>query len=109
MVGLPKAKQLFLLGKFTSAEEALKIGLLSEIADDPKLRTLELAHTLAGMPAIAGAQLKLSLERAVFPNMENVLADKVNVAGYCFAQSDAVQAFTDFAARKPNGPKISAV
>ncbi|GAM40972.1 coenzyme A synthetase [Talaromyces pinophilus] len=100
MVGLLKAKQLLMLGNFTGAEEALRIGLITEIAEDPKQRALELALELATRPGIAAMNSKTSLERAVFPNMETVLQDEVNVASYCFAQSAAADAFSNFASRK---------
>jgi enoyl-CoA hydratase/carnithine racemase len=100
MVGLLRAKELFLCGRFVAAEESLKIGLLSEIVENPKERALELAKELAKLPRISASTSKSSLERAVFPNLEAVLADEVNVANYCFAQSDADKAFSDFAARK---------
>ncbi|RDW58877.1 hypothetical protein BP6252_13353 [Coleophoma cylindrospora] len=100
MVGLLRAKELFLCGRFVDAEESLKIGLLSEMVENPKERALELAQQLAKLPRISASSSKSSLERAVFPNLESVLADEVNVANYCFAQSDAEKAFTDFAARK---------
>ena len=100
MVGLLRAKELFLCGRFVGAEESLKIGLLSEIVENPKERALELAKELAKLPRISASTSKSSLERAVFPNLKAVLADEVNVANYCFAHSDADKAFSDFAARK---------
>ncbi|QKX53897.1 uncharacterized protein TRUGW13939_00977 [Talaromyces rugulosus] len=105
MVGLLKAKQLLMLGNFTGAEEALRIGLLTEIAQDPKQRALELALELAMLPGIAATNSKTSVERAVFSNMENVLHDEVNVASYCFAQSEAADAFSKFASRKATSTK----
>ncbi|KPI40600.1 putative crotonobetaine/carnitine-CoA ligase [Cyphellophora attinorum] len=101
MVGLLKAKELLLTGRWINAQEALKIGLLSELVDDPKHRAYELALELAKLPSISLSASKSSLERTVFPNMETCLHDEVNVANYCFAQSDAAKAFSDFAARKP--------
>jgi enoyl-CoA hydratase/carnithine racemase len=53
MVGLLRAKELFLCGRFVGAEESLKIGLLSEIVEDPKERALELAKELAKLPKIS--------------------------------------------------------
>lgn len=100
MVGLLRAKELLLCGRFVDAEESLRIGMLSEIAEDPKKRALELAHELAKLPKISASTSKSSLERAVFPNLESVLADEVNVANYCFAQGDADKAFSNFADRK---------
>ena len=107
MIGLLKAKQLRMLGNFTGAEEALRIGLITEIAEDPKQRALELAMELAARPGIAVINSKTSLERAVFPNMENVLHDEVNVASYCFAQSAAADAFSNFASRKAPSTKTA--
>jgi crotonobetaine/carnitine-CoA ligase len=100
MVGLLKAKELLITGRWVEAEEALRIGMLSEIAEDPKARALELAVQLAALPNIAMTASKTSLERVVFPNMEACLHDEVNVASYCFAQSAAAEAFANFAQRK---------
>lgn len=102
MVGLLKAKELLLTGRYVDAKEALKLGLLSEIHEDPKSRALELALELAKLPAISLSSSKTSLERSLFPQLETCLHDEVNVASYCFAQSDAAKAFSDFASRKPS-------
>lgn len=111
MVGLLRAKELLLRGRFIDAEEALRIGLLSELVEDPKARAVELAFELEKLPAVAAMSSKSSLERATFPNMEQTLADEINVASHCFAQSDAAKAFENFIARSaerangaPNSP-----
>ncbi|KAF2712776.1 putative coenzyme A synthetase [Pleomassaria siparia CBS 279.74] len=106
LVGLLKAKELLITGRWVDAGEALKFGMLSEVAEDPKRRAEELAVELAGLPAIAMASSKMQLERAVFTNMEACLQDEVNVASYCFAQSDADQAFANFATRKSPSHEI---
>lgn len=100
LVGLLKAKELLLTGRWVDAQEALELGMLTEINEDPKARALELALELEKLPAISLASSKASLERSVFTNMEACLQDEINVAGYCFAQSDAAKAFSSFAARK---------
>ena len=100
MVGLLRAKELFLTGRWVEAEESLRIGLLTELVEDPKARALELAYELAKMPAVSASTSKTSVERAVFPNMEVVLADEINVASYCFSLGDVAKAFSDFANRK---------
>lgn len=103
LVGLLKAKELLLTGKWVGAEEALKVGLLNEICEDPKQRALELAEELAAMPGVSLSSSKCSLERSAFPNLEACMQDEINVASYCFAQGDASKAFSDFAARKNPG------
>lgn len=100
IVGLFQAKRLLLRGQFIDADEAARLGLLTELVEDPKARALELAYELAGLPAVSLSSSKTSLERAVFGNMEGNLQDEVNVASYCFAQGDAEKAFSDFAVRK---------
>jgi len=49
--------------------DAEKIGLLTEIADDPGKRAMELAFYMGEMPAVSASTSKPSLERAVFPNL----------------------------------------
>lgn len=99
MVGLLKAKELLMTGRWVGADEALWLGLLSEIADDPKKRLLELAGELARLPAVSLSVSKESIERC-FEDMEACLRDEVNAASYCFAQSEAEQALSNFRARK---------
>lgn len=100
MVGLLKAKELLIRGRTIGAEEASAHGLLSEIADNPKARAEQLAVELSELPRTAAASLKMSIERAVFPNMEVALHEEVNAASYCFARIEAANAFRDFARRK---------
>ncbi|KAF5715054.1 long-chain-fatty-acid ligase [Fusarium mundagurra] len=88
------------------ADEALKLGLLKEISNDPKVRALELARQLAELPSVSLASSKTSLERTLFDNMESCLKDEVNVASHCFAQSDAALGYAHFAARKATTPRL---
>ena len=59
-----------------------------------------MAIELARLPRIATFSSKTPVERAAFPNIENVLHDEANAANYCFAQSDAAEAFANFGSRK---------
>jgi crotonobetaine/carnitine-CoA ligase len=106
MVGLLKAKELFLTGRWVGAEESLRIGLLTELVENPKARALELAFELAKLPTVSASTSKTSVERAAFPNMEAVLADEINVASYCFSMADANKAFSDFAKRKASSSPV---
>ncbi|KAJ5503283.1 hypothetical protein N7463_006157 [Penicillium fimorum] len=106
MVGMLKAKELLIRGRTIGAQEALGIGLLTEIAEDPKGRAEELALEIAQLPKAASSSLKTSLERGVFPNLESTLHDEVNTASYCFARMEAANAFENFAHRKQTQPKI---
>jgi enoyl-CoA hydratase/carnithine racemase len=53
LVGWEQAARFYFLGEDFAAEEALRIGLVSEVAEDPdatRRRAGELASTVAGMP-----------------------------------------------------------
>jgi enoyl-CoA hydratase len=50
IVGLGRALDLILTGRLVSAEEAVAIGLATEVADDPMARALQLAEQIAGFP-----------------------------------------------------------
>lgn len=100
MIGLLRAKELLITGRWVDSEEALRWGMLNEVCEDPKKRAVELALQLAGLPAAALAESKMSVERGVLPDMERCLQDEVGVASYCFAQNEADEAFEKFRARK---------
>jgi enoyl-CoA hydratase len=50
IVGLGRALDMILTGRIVDAEEAVAIGLATEIAEDPVARALELAEQLASFP-----------------------------------------------------------
>jgi enoyl-CoA hydratase len=50
LVGLGRGLDLILTGRIVSAEEALAWGMVTDIAEDPLARALELSETLAGFP-----------------------------------------------------------
>ncbi|KIW99051.1 uncharacterized protein Z519_00714 [Cladophialophora bantiana CBS 173.52] len=109
MVGLLKAKELLLRGLPLDAQEALRLGLLTELVEDPKERAIQLALELEKLPAKASSCSKTGLEKAVFPNMEEVLRDEVQAANFCFAQPDAQQAFRNFRERRLSDPEEMAL
>ena len=50
VVGLGRALDLILTGRLVAADEALAMGLVTEVADEPVARALELAELLASYP-----------------------------------------------------------
>jgi 2-(1,2-epoxy-1,2-dihydrophenyl)acetyl-CoA isomerase len=64
-VGLPKAKELVLMGEQFGAEEALRLGLINRLAEpgEDVASATELARTLGGRPREALARAKLALNQ----------------------------------------------
>jgi enoyl-CoA hydratase len=73
VVGLGRALDLILTGRVLAADEALAMGLITEVAVDPMARALELAELLAAYPQSA------------------MLSDRASVYdGYGLAREDAL-------------------
>tara|TARA_R110000824_G_scaffold37553_3_gene115470 strand:+ start:2900 stop:3697 length:798 start_codon:yes stop_codon:yes gene_type:complete len=72
IVGLGRAMDMCLRGKQVRAEEALQIGLVSEVVprDDLAARGLELAQELAASAPLGYATVKQSIQRALESSME---------------------------------------
>ncbi|MCJ1334727.1 hypothetical protein MMC10_011440 [Thelotrema lepadinum] len=82
-IGVMRAKEMLLMGRRMGAEEGLRVGLLTEVANDPKARALELALQLEKKPELALKSAKIGVEKAVFARQEEILSDEVIVASLC--------------------------
>ena len=71
VVGMGRALDLILTGREVAAEEALAMGLVTEVAADPVARALELAERLAAFPQ----ETMLSDRRAALDGFGLPLAD----------------------------------
>tara|TARA_R110001599_G_scaffold239960_2_gene439538 strand:- start:2144 stop:2938 length:795 start_codon:yes stop_codon:yes gene_type:complete len=72
LVGLGRAMEMCLRAKQVRAEEALQIGLVSEVVakDDLAARGLELARELAASAPLGYATVKQSIQRAIESSMD---------------------------------------
>lgn len=89
LVGLMRAKELLLTGRWVDADEALRIGLCTEVAADPRRRALELATQLAGYPPRSVATVRRALELLALPGQELALHSEVDAALFCFDAPEA--------------------
>ena len=94
--GLGVAKDLILTGRTIGAEEALRIGLVSEIADPVLDRALETARTLAGKSPVALRTAKRLLNLS-----PGALEREAEEFGDLFASEDAKEGLAAFAEKRP--------
>jgi 2-(1,2-epoxy-1,2-dihydrophenyl)acetyl-CoA isomerase len=98
IVGLLRAKELLLTSRWVDGAEALALGLVNELVDEPGARARELATAIAAHPQRSVAATKRALELATIPHQETVLAAEVEAATYCFAADEASRSLDDFRA-----------
>ncbi|MBA2933847.1 enoyl-CoA hydratase/isomerase family protein [Sphingomonas sp. CGMCC 1.13654] len=64
VVGVAKAKEILMMGRAVGAEEALAIGLLNHIVDDPLGAALDMAEAIAANPPEGVAGVKALIDGA---------------------------------------------
>src|SRR5688500_9417454 len=74
LVGLDVAKELIFTGRTVEGEEALRIGMVTRLADDPRAAALELAREIAGRSPDAIRRGKRLLYEAAWAHAEDSLA-----------------------------------
>ncbi|HPU12722.1 MAG TPA: enoyl-CoA hydratase [Aeromicrobium sp.] len=82
-------------GEVINAEDALRLGIAQEIADDPRARALELAATYAGRNRDLLAKIKESVQIATTAD----LATSLDFESWAQAESLGSNEFAAFAAR----------
>jgi len=104
LVGLGKASELIFLDKVLTAGEAEKLGLVSQVVPEAKLKevTTEVAKQLANGPSLAFARAKALLNRAWTSSLESQLENerqRIALSGETKDFREALSAF--FEKRKP--------
>ncbi len=104
LVGLGKASELVFLDKVLTAEEAEKLGLVSHVVPEAKLKevTSEVAEQLARGPSLAFARAKALLNSVWTSSLESQLENerqKIALSGETKDFREALSAF--FEKRKP--------
>lgn len=101
LVGVSRAKELILTGRFVGAEEALAIGLVDRIADDPYAAALEFAGRLATGPALALRAAKESIDLGTEVDLATGLAIERQQFAALFATDDRMIGMTSFVEHGP--------
>ena len=103
LVGVGRAKELIYTGRFVSAEEALRIGLVNEVVPADKVyeRAVELASTFASGPTVALQAAKDAIQNGVDADMTTGLLLERQGFAALFASEDQTIGMESFV---ENGP-----
>lgn len=103
IVGTARARDLYLRPRLIGADEALAIGLVTEVVDDDALEpaALALAAALAAGPATALAYIKQNLDHAETGSLENALDLEATRHIRCTYTEDHREAASAFVEKRP--------
>ena len=93
--GVGVAKDLIFTGRLVDAEEALRIGLVSAIADPVLDKALETAHELTKKSSLA-----LALAKRLINMSPGALDTEADEFGELFSSADAIEGLTAFAEKR---------
>lgn len=98
LVGKPTAMKLILTGEFISAEQALSLGLVSEVCE-PELylqRAITLAKKIASKSSTAARAIKSSVLNAYELSLEQAMAEERRLFLAAANSADAVEGISAF-------------
>ncbi len=102
LVGMTKAKELNYTGRQVKADEALDIGLVSEVVADDQVypRSVELASAYAQGPA-ALRHIKWAMQTGIAKPIGDAVKDEAEAFGNCFETEDRVTGVASFLEHGP--------
>ena len=104
LIGRGKAKEMLFLGLKLTAQEALEIGLINQIAPEGKLMdiALEMAEQIVNNPPIAVQQAKIAINRGMDGSIVDGLEIESEAYEICIPTKDRLEALAAFKEkRKP--------
>jgi len=98
IVGASKAKELIFSAATIDAQEALKIGLVSQVVPGEELMNtaMELAGKISQNAQVAVRQSKMAINKGLQCDIETGLAFEAQAFGVCFSTEDQKDAMTAF-------------
>jgi 2-(1,2-epoxy-1,2-dihydrophenyl)acetyl-CoA isomerase len=103
LVGMPKAKELLMMPRTVGAEEALALGLVTEVVPDDELaaRTEQVAATLAAGPTVAYGAVRRALAYSAAHDLVDSLEREAELITLTASTADHAAAVTSFLAKQP--------
>ena len=107
LIGQARAAELAFVGDAISAEEALRIGLVSWVvpADDLLTEARTIADRIAAGAPLANALTKTALERAATIDLETALEGEAKLQGIAGASADHAEGLAAF--REKRAPRFT--
>lgn len=102
-MGIKQAKRLTLLGERIDAQQALELGIVTEVVSNEALQqTVDKVTTrLAAGPAVAMASSKALLNRIAYPDLDRQLVEEARAIARCTASDDFAKGIRAALERKP--------
>lgn len=96
LVGLDVAKELTFTGRMVETDEAFRLGLVTEIAEDARERALEMAHEIASKSPHAVQAAKRLFNNAPHQTVAEGFASEREEIGKLIGSANQVEAITAF-------------
>lgn len=100
LVGHQRASRVFLTGEAFGAPEALQMGLIAEISDDPIASAIELARKISQQPPNAVLQTKALLKSEMHEKVAAVMRAEGELFQMALQSDEAREAFMNFLAKR---------
>lgn len=101
LVGMGRALDLMLTARQLSAEEALQMGIVNYVADDPLSKARELAEGIVKHGPIALSLVKEAVRRGLDTSLEAGCEIEADLFGMAVATEDRLEGTTAFLEKRP--------
>jgi enoyl-CoA hydratase/carnithine racemase len=100
LVGHQRAAKIFLTGESFSASDAQVMGLVGEIADDPRTKALEIAEKIAQQPPQAVINTKALMKAGKHDATAAVMRAEFEIFALALQSEEAAEAFMNFMSKR---------
>jgi enoyl-CoA hydratase/carnithine racemase len=103
MVGLPKAREMLMLGETYDAPALAALGIATQVVQDAELvlATETLAGRLAALPEAGLTRMKHQLNRIAVPTLESVLAAETEATLRGMMDPETARRIASYSTKKP--------